>query len=175
MTTTRYILLSLVLGIIGLGVFFYYKMGGFNAPELSIINAPSYTIIGKPYTGRMNSKEFGKLFEEADSLIKSGTVKGVSCGWFENNPASGKDTVKAFIGIAVAASSSPLPKGFETKTIAPRKAAQAHVLAHYMLAPQVYPKLKDFADDKGIKINDAPALELYNSENDVIIQLPVKE
>src|SRR6185437_13547255 len=104
MTTTRYILLSIAISIIGIGVFFYYKMGGFNAPELSIINAPSYTIVGKPYTGRMNSKEFGKLFEEADSLIKSGTIKGVSCAWFENNPESGKDTVTAFVGVATTTS-----------------------------------------------------------------------
>jgi len=150
-------------------------MGGFNAPELSIINAPSYTIVGKPYTGRMNSKEFGKLFEEADSLIKSGTIKGVSCAWFENNPESGKDTVKAFVGVATTTSPSALPKGFEVKTTSSRKVVQAHILAHYMLAPQTYSKLKDFADSKNIKVNDAPTLELYNSENDVIIQQPVKE
>ena len=175
MTTTRYILLFLVISIVGIGIFFYYKMGGFNAPELSIINAPSYTIIGKPYHGRMNSKEFGKLFEEADMLIKSGKLKGHTCGLFENNPASGKDTVKAFIGIIPNTTIQETPKGFEVKTIAAHKVAQAHVLAHYMLAPQVYPKLKEYADDKGIKISDAPALEIYNSENDVIIQLPVRE
>ncbi len=175
MTTTRYIVLFWALSIAGIGVFFYYKMGGFNAPELSIVNAPAYTIVGKAYEGRMNSKEFGELFEEADSLVKTGTVKGTSCGLFANNPASGKDVVKAFVGVMPNAPVQQVPKGFELRTEPARKVAQAHVTAHYMLAPQVYPKLKEYADEKGIKINDTPALEIYKSEDEIIIQLPVKE
>ena len=174
MTTGRYILLVIGMVVIFSGGFVYYKMGGFNSPELSIIKSTPYTIVGKSYTGRMNEKAFGKLFEDAEGLIKTGKVKGQVCAWFENNAEAVKDTVKAFIGVSTDVIPSTVPEGFSVKQIPIRYVAQAHIKAHYMLTPKVYPKLKDFAKEQGKPVNDAPALELYKTENDVIIQLPVK-
>jgi len=176
MTVGRYILLVIALVVIVSGVVVYYKMGGFNSPEMVIFKSPPFTIVGKNYTGRMNEKAFGKMFEDAEELVKNGKVKGMVCAWFENSPEAAKDTVKAFIGVCLFINDSltTVPQGYSVKQLPFRYVAQAHIKASYMLAPKVYPKLKEFAKEKGSPVNDAPALELYKSENEVIIQLPVK-
>ncbi|MBX9850627.1 MAG: hypothetical protein K2X86_02605 [Cytophagaceae bacterium] len=82
MRKTSIITLSVLAVFFGIGLYFYYYLGGFESAEMKMINAPSCIVAGKPYKGKMNDKSLGKLFNEAEELIKKNKLDGKVCAVF---------------------------------------------------------------------------------------------
>lgn len=171
--STKVILVVLAV-IFFTAVFFYYKLGGFRDPEIKLAEAPAYVIAGKPYKGKMTSKEFGKLFEESENYLANKTLKGRSCGVFYNNPEKETDTIDAFVGILLDDETQKIPQGYTLKNIPARKIVRAHIEAHILVSPFIYPDIDDFAKEKNITLQHVPALEIYPSREEMIIEVPAK-
>lgn len=169
------ITLGLLAILFFVGLFFYARYGGFNDPEIKTITVPEYKIIGKEYTGKMTAKEFGQLFEAAEKMLKEGKVKGDVAGVFYTNPQKESDTVQAFVGVLLKDSLQVLPEGYTIRTVAERKVIQAHIKAHVLVSPFVYPDIEEFAKENNIVLTHVPAVEIYPSTEEMFIQVPVIE
>lgn len=154
------------------GIIFYYRSGAFEEPEIKVMSAPSYTIAGTFYKGKPQSREFGKLFNEADKLVEQKKLSGTVCGVYYTNPENGNEETEAFIGIILSDTSQPLPQEYTRRYLPARQVIQAHV-ANGVGSPLVYPKIEDFAKEKKIAYKPIPALEIYPSSREVFVQVPV--
>lgn len=168
------ITLAVLAVLLCIGVFYYYKLGGFNPPEIKIINAPSYIIAGKPYVGKMTTKEFAALFTEAEVLVEKKELEGLVCGIFYNNPEKENDTIDAFIGLIIKDSTKTLPVGYSYRYLKGRKIVQAHIKSHLLVSPSIYTDIQDFAKEKNIELLHVPALEIYLGTKELFIEIPVK-
>ena len=168
------ITLGLLAILFFVGLFFYARYGGFNDPEIKITTVPVCTIAGKAYSGKMTSKEFGQLFEVAEKLVKEGKVKGDIAGIFYTNPQKDTATIEAFIGVLLKDSLQDLPEDYAIRTVAERKVVQAHIKAHVLVSPFVYPDIEEFAKENNIELAHVPAVEIYPSTEEMFIQVPVK-
>lgn len=168
----------ITLGLLGvlflIGLFFYNKFGGFNLPEIKVITSEKCMIVGKEYSGKLTSKEFGKLFENAEAFIKEGKLKGQIGGIFYSSPEKTSDSIIAFIGVVVKDSLNDLPDGYSLRTLDSRKVIQAHIKAHILVAPDIYPDIEEYAKENKIKSLKVPALEIYPSNEEMFIEVPVE-
>jgi hypothetical protein len=157
-----------------IGFYYYHKLGGFNEPEITVAEAPGYVVVGKPYQGKMTSKELGNLFEEAETYLEKKTLRGTSAGVFYSNPEKENDTIKAFVGVILSDTSQALPQGYEKRSIPARKILRAHIKSHLLVAPFIYPKLEEQAKLKKVELLHVPSIEMYPSDMEMIIEVPVK-
>jgi effector-binding domain-containing protein len=175
MSTKRYISLVILFSLVFSALFFYLKMGGFTKTDISVISSEEYMVLGKSFKGRIKEKEFGKLFSYADTLISKNHLKDKAwvCGVFFNNPKTEKDTIDAFIGIILKDTLTILPAGYSYKKIEPRKVVRASIKAHYLLVPNIYPEIEEYAEKNKIQLT-SPSIEIYPKENEVVIEVPTK-
>jgi|SRR6476661_44593 len=139
---TRYVFLFsllLALGLLG----FYAYLGGFKQPTVGLETqqAPLY-LAGQPFTGLASSEKFGALFRQAKDAQDQGRIKGDLANLYLNNPGSAHDTVRAFVGLAVADTSQALPAGFRYRAVPAGQRVVAARLRNvsYLLAPgALYP------------------------------------
>jgi hypothetical protein len=118
---------------------FYAWLGGLQKPTVKVETtaAPVY-LAGQAFSGPANADAFGPLFRQAKDAVDHGQLKGDLANLFFNNPESAHDTVQAFVGVAVAdTTSQPLPAGFRYRAV---PAGQRIVAARlrgvsFMLAP----------------------------------------
>lgn len=157
-----------------IGLYYYHKLGGFNEPEITLAEAPSYVIAGKPYQGKMTTKEFGKLFEEAETYLEKKTIRGTSAGVFYTNAEKETDSIKAFVGVILSDTLQAIPKGYEKRRIPARKIIRAHIKSHLLVAPFIYPDIEEHAKLKKAELLHVPAIEMYPSDKEMIIEVPVK-
>lgn len=164
----------IVLGIIFIvGLFFYYRLGGFNKPEITMVVAPAYQIAGKPYTGKMTTKEFGSLFKEAETHIEKKNLEGRVSGIFYTKPEKENDTIAAFVGVILNDTLQKLPEGYTLKVIPERKIIRATIHAHILVSPFIYPDIEDYAKEQKVELLHVPAVEIYLSNSEMIIEVPV--
>jgi hypothetical protein len=172
----RYIGLVFAVIIIGSAVYLYSKLGGFSKTTMSVVSSPEYIIAGKPYKGTMKSPAFGRLFQEADTFIIKNKLKDKAwvCGIFYNNPLKDKDTLIAFIGVVVKDTLGTISHGYSYRRIEPRKVIRANIKAHYLFAPSIYPEIEDYAKENNIQLKQVPSIEIYPSEDEVVVEVPVR-
>jgi effector-binding domain-containing protein len=175
MSTKRYISLVVLLSVVFSALFFYFRIGGFSKKEISVVSSEEYLVAGKSFKGRVKEKEFGELFRDADTLIARNKLTGKAwvCGVFLNNPKKEKDTIDAFIGVVLKDTLKSLPEGYSYKRIAPRKVVRASIKAHYLLVPNIYPEIEEYAEKNKIQLT-VPSIEIYPKEDEVVIEVPVK-
>jgi effector-binding domain-containing protein len=175
MSRRRYISLVVFVSLLFSALFFYLKMGGFTKTDITVVSSREYLVAGKYFKGRIREKEFGKLFKYADTLISKNNLqdKAWVCGLFFNNPEKEKDTIEAFIGVVLKDTLATLPNGYSYKKIEPRKVVRASIKAHYLLVPNIYPEIEEYADKNKIQLT-LPSIEIYPKEDEVIIEVPVK-
>jgi hypothetical protein len=166
--------LAIVVILFFAGLFYYYKLGGFNPPDIKITNAPQYIIAGKPYKGKMTTKEFGMLFSDAEKLVEKKELEGVVCGVFYNNPEKENDTIDAFVGLVVKDSIEVLPSGYSYRFVKARKVVQAHIKSHLLVSPSIYIDIQDFAKENNVELTHVPAVEIYPSNKELLIEVPLK-
>ena len=131
----------IILTLLGLAV--YAWLGGLKTPAVALETpAAPVLLAGQPYHGPADAPAFGELFRAAQQAQASGGLRGRLANLYRNNPDKASDTVQAFVGIAVADSSRPLPPGWRYRVVP----AGGRVLAarlrgtSYLLAPgKLYP------------------------------------
>jgi effector-binding domain-containing protein len=158
-----------------MALFFYLRIGAFSKSEIAVVASEEYLVAGKSFKGRIREKEFGKFFQDADTLIARNKLAGKAwvCGVFFNNPQKEKDTIDAFIGVVLKDSLAVLPAGYSYKKIAPRKVVRASIKAHYLLVPNIYPEIEEYAEKNKLTLT-FPSIEIYPKEDEVVIEVPVR-
>jgi hypothetical protein len=155
-------------------VYFYFTLGGFNEPELSVTDASQVFIMGKSYNGKLNDKKFAELFDEADAYIESNQLKSSSCAVYYNDAQKGNDVAEVFVGILVD-SLTVIPDGYKLVKLEGRKVVQARVMSHFTVAPiNIYERIAEFSKAQNLNNLKVPTLEIYPSADEVIIQVPVE-
>ena len=173
---TRYFFLFvLLLTLAGVGA--YAWLGGFQEPtvRLETTAAPVF-LAGQPFAGRASDERFGPLFRHAKEAQDSGRIRGSLANLYYNNPDSGRDTVVALIGLAVADTSQPLPAGFRYRVVPAGQRVLAARLrgTSYLLSPgKLYPAAEQALKDQ--KLRPRPFyLERFNADDSSVLWLGVE-
>lgn len=130
--------LVLIFTAIGLGIYAY--LGGLRTPTVALeTTAAPVLLAGQPYAGKASSERFGELFREASTMQANGRL-GVGrtlANLYYNDPEKAHDSIKAFVGLAVADTTAALPAGWRYRVVpAGWRAMHARLVgASFMLAP----------------------------------------
>ncbi|QIX61485.1 hypothetical protein FY528_07390 [Hymenobacter lutimineralis] len=149
-----FLLLSLAVIATVAGIYAY--LGGFTTAEVELLTTKEPIFLaGRYFQGRADSKDFGPLFRQAHQLQESGQLRGDLGNVYYNDPEAAGDTVKAFVGLIVAdTTSQTLPTGYRYSTFSGgQRVVRARVQASYMVAPdKLYSGIKHFAEQEKIKL-----------------------
>ncbi len=145
--TTRYIFLAAVLLAV-LAASTYAWLGGLRPPAVALeTTAAPVLLAGQAYEGPAQGEGFGPLFRRAKRELDGGRLPGTAlANLYYNSPETAHDTVRAFIGLAVADSLHPLPAGWRYRLVpAGQRVAAARLTGvSYLLAPnKLYPAALD--------------------------------
>lgn len=145
--TTRYVFLAaILLSVLAVGA--YAWLGGLRptAVALETTAAPVF-LAGQAYAGSAQGDGFGPLFRRAKQVLDQGRFPGAAlANLYYNNPETAHDTVRAFIGLAVADTLRPLPAGLRYRLVpAGQRVVAARVAGvSYLLSPnKLYPAALD--------------------------------
>ncbi len=149
---TRYIFLAVILfSVLAVGA--YAWLGGFRpaAAALETTAAPVF-LAGQAYAGSAQGDGFGPLFRQAKQVLDQGRLPGAAlANLYYNNPETAHDTVRAFIGLAVADTLRPLPAGLRYRLVpAGQRVVAARVAGvSYLLSPnKLYPAALDLVKEQ---------------------------
>jgi hypothetical protein len=173
---SRFISLVFAVIILGSAVYFYSKLGGFSKTDMRVVTSQEYFIVGKAFKGIMKDPAFGRLFQDADTFIVKNNLKGKAWtgGIFYNSPLKDKDTLIAFVGVILKDTLSPLAAGYSYRSLPARKVIRASIKSHYLFAPSIYPDIEDYAKENKLQSLQVPSIEIYPSEDEVVVEVPVK-
>jgi len=140
----RYLFLAIILLTL-LAAGFYAYLGGTRTPAITLETtaAPVY-LAGQAFRGPPNSEIFGQLFRQAKDA--QARLRGDLANLYLRNPETARDTIQAFIGLAVADTTRPLPAGFRYRVVSAGRRVLAARLrgVSYLLAPnKLYPAAFD--------------------------------
>ncbi|WP_210514637.1 hypothetical protein [Hymenobacter terricola] len=136
----RYLFLAIILlTLVAAGTYVY--LGGTREPKVSLETtaAPLY-LAGQPFHGAVRGEAFGQLFRQAKDAQTR--LHGDLANLYLNDPESAHDTIRAFIGLALADTAQALPAGFRYRLV---PAGQRVIAARlrgvsYLLSPnKLYP------------------------------------
>jgi hypothetical protein len=138
----RYLFLSIILLTLAAAGTYVY-LGGTRDPKISLetTTAPLY-LAGQPFHGAVNGDAFGQLFRQAKDAQAS--LRGDLANLYLNDPETAHDTIRAFIGLAVADTARALPAGFRYRVVpAGQRVLAARIQGvSYLLAPnKLYPSV----------------------------------
>jgi len=117
--------------------------------QLTITAQPIY-LAGRYFEGKASSAEFGPLFRQAQQVRDNGQLHGALGNIYYSDPEASDDTVRAFVGLVVAdTTSQKLPAGYRYRTFpAGQRVVQARLAASYMVAPdKLYSGVKNFMQE----------------------------
>jgi hypothetical protein len=138
-------LFPVVLVVTALALGFYAYLGGLRTPTVALESTTSPTLLaGQAYAGNVQGQRFGELFRGAKTMQESGRLgSGLAlANIYYNNPETTHDTIRAFIGLAVADTARALPAGWRYRTVpAGQRIMRASIKgASFLLAPdKLYP------------------------------------
>ena len=136
----------LLLTLVGLGT--YAWLGGFRSATTALRpSTPQVLLAGHYFRGPAQADDFGPLFRRAKEVQDAGQLRGDLANLYFDNPEKARDTIRAFVGLAVADSSQPLPAGWRYRVLpAGRRVVAAHISGvGYLLAPdKLYPAVQEF-------------------------------
>lgn len=135
----------LLLTLIGLGT--YAWLGGFRtATTTLILRTPQVLLAGQYFRGPAQAEEFGPLFRRAKEVRDAGQLRGDLANLYFDNPERARDTIRAFVGLAVADSSQPLPPGWRYRVLPARQrvvAARITGVSFLMAPDKLYPAIQE--------------------------------
>ena len=126
-----------------LGIYAY--LGGLRTPTVALeTTAAPLLLAGQPYAGKVQGPRFGELFREAKTMQENGRLGRLPtlANLYYNDPETGHDTIRAFVGVAVADTARSLPAGWRYRVVPAGGRVVAARLANvsYLLAPnKLYP------------------------------------
>jgi len=162
--------------LIGAGLGTYAYLGGFKSPTIAVTKSEPLILAGQSFTGTVKDEAFGEAFRKAAQLRDSKEIDGVLANVYYNNPESKKDTIRAFVGLAIQDSTIKLPQGYELLRVpGGRKVVRAEIEAHYMVGPgKLYTSLFDYAEENKLKLEDF-YVEWFPTDRKGIVEVPVKQ
>ena len=175
----RYVFLAFILlTFVAAGTYIY--LGGLREPAVVLeTTAAPLLLAGQPYHGPVSAEGFGQLFRQAKAAQEGGPLAGGALtNLYYNDPEKAQDSIRAFIGLAVAGadSSRPLPPGFRYRLV---PAGQRVVAARlrgvsYLLAPnKLYPAAFEFV--KARKLTRRPFyVEQFGADEQAQVWVGVK-
>ena len=116
-----------------------------------ITTAQPVYLAGRYFEGKASSDEFGPLFRQAQQVLNNGQLRGALGNIYYSDPEASDDTVRAFVGLVVAdTTSQQLPPGYRYRTFpAGQRVVQARLNASYMVAPdKLYSGAKNFMQEQ---------------------------
>ena len=130
--------LVLVFTAIGIGIYAY--LGGLRTPTVALeTTAAPMLLAGQPYVGKVQDQRFGELFREAKTMQENGRLGATRplANLYYNDPETAHDTIRAFLGLAVADTTAALPAGWRYRALpAGRRTMHARLAGvSYMLSP----------------------------------------
>ncbi|WP_310396700.1 hypothetical protein [Hymenobacter sp.] len=136
-----FFLVIIVLTVAAAGAYVY--LGGTREPKVALETtaAPLY-LAGQPFYGSVRGDEFGQLFRRAKEAQDQGRLRGDLANLYLNDPETAHDTIRAFIGLAVADTAQALPAGFRYRLVPAGQRVMAARLrgVSYLLSPnKLYP------------------------------------
>jgi hypothetical protein len=136
----------LLLTLVGLGT--YAWLGGFRTATTKLIpSTPQVLLAGQYFRGPAQAEEFGPLFRQAKQVQDAGQLRGDLANLYFDNPEKAHDTIRAFVGLAVADSSQPLPAGWRYRVLPARQrvvAARISGVSFLMAPDKLYPAIQEF-------------------------------
>ncbi|MBC6991694.1 hypothetical protein [Hymenobacter sp. BT491] len=151
----RWLLILFLVVFVG-GASVYAYLGGFKQPEVALTTVPQpIYLAGQHFKGRADSPEFGPMFRQAQQVKSSGQLHGDLGNIYYNDPDAASDSLKAFIGLVVAdTTSQKLPVGFHyTAFFTQQQVVRARIEASYMVAPgKLYEGVKEYAKRHNLKL-----------------------
>ena len=138
--TVRYLFLAIILLTVAAAGFYVY-LGGNRTPTVTLetTTAPLY-LAGQAFHGSVRGDDFGQLFRQAKDA--QARLRGDLANLYLNDPESAHDTIRAFIGLAMADTTQPLPAGFRYRLVptGQRVIAARLIGVSYLLSPnKLYP------------------------------------
>jgi hypothetical protein len=142
-------LFPIVLVVTAIALGFYAYLGGLRTPTVALETTPTPTLLaGQPFHGKVQDQHFGELFREAKNTQENGRLgSGLAlANIYYNNPETAHDTIRAFVGLAVADTTHPLPTGWRYRVVpAGQRIMRASIKGvSFLLAPdKLYPAATD--------------------------------
>jgi len=168
-----YIIFGIIMFIAIVAISFYVKMGGFAKPEVSLKEYPASYIKGELYDGLIREKKFNQLFVKYAKLVNTKKVNGLLAAYYYNDPEKNGGKVKAIVGII--GSDTSQVEGNISQLIPAQKVIFTSVKAHFAVASNYYKATEEFAKKNKIKTKDEGVIEIYPSDNEVILVTPVEK
>lgn len=158
---------------------FYTFLGGFKNIAFSIqpVSKPK-VLAGIPFEGNMRSSRLDSLFEVTRQIHQSGRLKGTLGAIYYDVPLKkrSRGEINALIGIWLDEASTPLPKGFQLRTIPAGKVVQARLQAHFLVSPspdEVQEKMRQYARQQRLQPENL-VMEQYLSDESIILETPIR-
>ncbi|MHA6248688.1 GyrI-like domain-containing protein [Pontibacter sp. CAU 1760] len=154
----------------------YTYIGGFTAPDISVITSKPLYVAGIPFKGSMDDEALQEAFRQSADLLKAGTLNGTLGNIYYNNPESSSDSIEAFIGVLVPDSAVALPAGYELRTVpGGRQVVHVEVVANLAIAPQkLYSAAFDYAKEENLKLEEF-YVEWFPGEDRGVLEVPVQQ
>jgi hypothetical protein len=171
----RYLFLAIILlTLVAAGTYAY--LGGTSTPKttLETTAAPLY-LAGQPFHGLVRGDAFGNLFRQAKDA--QATLHGDLANLYLNDPETAHDTIRAFIGLAVADTTQPLPAGFRYRVVPAGQRVIAARLSgvSYLLAPnKLYPAALEAVEAQKLTQRGDFYLERFGADESSEVLIGVK-
>ena len=139
---TRYLFLAVIL-LTFLAAGTYAYLGGLRTPTTTLeTTAAPVLLAGQYFRGPAQAEEFGPLFRQAKEVQDAGKLRGELANLYYNSPEKARDTIQAFVGLAVTDTTQTLPTGWRYRVVpAGRRVVAARLQGvSLMLSPnKLYP------------------------------------
>ncbi|MGI4870786.1 MAG: hypothetical protein ACRYFX_06345 [Janthinobacterium lividum] len=128
--------LVLLFTAIGLGIYAY--LGGLRTPTTALeTSAAPVLLAGQAFHGKVQDAAFGEAFRAAKRWQETQAPAAPLANLYYNDPEAAHDSIKAFVGLAVADTAARLPTGWRYRVVpAGQRVVVARLAgASYLLAP----------------------------------------
>lgn len=173
----RKIIVAVVLGLlilVGLGI--YWKLGGFNAIQVSLEDSANLKLLGLTYRGTPQDPGMLATFQQLESVIEEFPQTHLHTIYY-NEPAGKLDTLEVFVGLeyidAIAEKET-----FEIKEIRTSMIIVAAMQSHRLVMPSpraVKAKIAAFAEEKGLILQDIYIDRILDQERVEVLAPVVKK
>jgi len=164
-----------IIAAIGLAIisFLYFRQGGLNKVSIEKINTTKRYVIGKKFEGNVSGKGFADLFDEIKKLKSDSNLNGHLGNIFYNNPEKSEGEIKAFFGVISNQRPNPI-EGYKTIELIPENYIQGSINASGAFVNKTYNAIFEYAEQNNITL-DEKYIEWFPSENEIVVQIKIKE
>ncbi|PRY11034.1 DNA gyrase inhibitor GyrI [Pontibacter ummariensis] len=154
----------------------YTYLGGFTAPDVTVVELETKYVAGVPFEGSVEDEALGRAFQRAAKVVEQKELEGVLGSVYYNNPDTSGDSLRAFIGVIVPDPNVTLPEGYELRTVqGGKKVVHVEANANIALLPgKLYEAAFDYADTENLKLEDF-YVEWFPEEDIGVLEVPIKQ